>query len=538
MNEKFNDGKNFLIISTDTKSAIYYHNEHPIDMKLIQFLNDKYKFHSLCFSIPTDYKDFFSSIKLSSLSSKINNITICPEDDVSIYFSPNRLISCDKQTQNNIIKICDLNIDSFDFLSKHNRSLLICNDFDKKLIIFPTNINSPFNKLYNLKLSGVIFQSTNLNMLANSRLKLLELSNLDGLHILKYLPSSLKELWLRNVSNLEHLLQDLSYTNLETIHIINTSNCKFPEILNNLPVSLQYLHLKNLIFCKGQIKSIPVNLKTLYLENCYGYHNFSSIIPKNLKNLYYDLNFSRRHLPKLPRSNLSLYEKLKIINKDRKKLIKNLPSSLQRIKFDNEFFSQNGIKLKSFDYLINCFPTSLSDIHFGHSFNEPIDNLPSNIKYLVLGDSFNQPIDNLPSSIEFLDLGNSFDKRIDNLPSSIETLVLGDSFNQPIDNLPSRMKYLYLGESFNKLIDNLPVSLVELIIKKDSIFNQPISRLPNNLRTLKILSYEFNQPISRLPNKITELELGSSFNHPIELSSKIKKITIHNSEYTHSRSVK
>ena len=557
-------------LSDNGESIIYYYNDLPINSTHIKHLHYKYKFNNICVVIESKHNRLKPDFKLSKLPDKINYIEIFSYDEYYGFYPPNKL------TPNNIeMKLFCILIDSFKFLQTHIDNLTISGCRFSNIDIFkslPKCISS-LKLLYLEDFNDPID-------LSNSSIKSLELKNLSKFNKpLNLLPSRLKKLKLHNLSSFNNPL-DLLPVNLESLELIDLN--EFNSSLDLLPISLKYLSFGSYSFCDGQIKSLPKNLDTVKLINCCKSENILKFIPTNLNYLimrlcsqefinkfmgykylnseikysYISLNKLLYNEKKIKLDNI-LPENFKnlIIDGDYliKKNIFNITSTnIQNLTLGNSFnypidnlqSSLQSLTLgSSFNYPVNNLPSSLKSLTLGDSFNHPIDNLPLSLQSLTLGDSFNHLIDNLPLSLQSLTLGDSFNHLIDNLPSSLESLTLGASFNNPIDNLPSRIKYLNLTGCFNHPVDNLPISLIELVIADtddaNSDFEQPIKCLPNNLRTLKIISDNFNHPISDiLPNKLIELELGNSFNHPLNLSSKIKKLKIHNNKYDKTYSFK
>jgi hypothetical protein len=67
-------------------------------------------------------------------------------------------------------------------------------------------------------------------------------------------------------------------------------------------------------------------------------------------------------------------------------IITNIPQNIKKILFNNEFNSDIQPYLHS----------EITNIRFGYSFNQNVDNLPYELIYLTFGRLFNKPVNNLP----------------------------------------------------------------------------------------------------------------------------------------------
>lgn len=159
-------------------------------------------------------------------------------------------------------------------------------------------------------------------------------------------------------------------------------------------------------------------------------------------------------------------------------------------------------------------PSSLTSLSFS-SLSFKLESLPPKLIHLDLGLRYCKPIPPLPSSITRLNVGPMLDFKINDIsfPSSLTHLSFGDSFNRPVDSLPNSLTYLHLGNSFDTPINSLPSSLTYLDIHR-GLFNQSVDSLPSSLTHLD-LSQCFNHPINYLPPSLTHLIFPqySFFNH-------------------------
>ena len=161
---------------------------------------------------------------------------------------------------------------------------------------------------------------------------------------------------------------------------------------------------------------------------------------------------------------------------------------------------------------MNCKKNPLKKLYY--EFNIRPNKYPSKLTHLTFGDSFNKSVDNLPNLLTHLTFGKSFNKSVDNLPNSLTHLTFGKSFNQTVDNLPNSITYLKFGSDgkwggscFYYPLDNLPNSIKCLEFSKNSKFNKTLMNLPNSLTTL-ILSGYYPISINNLPDTIENLNLN------------------------------
>jgi hypothetical protein len=106
----------------------------------------------------------------------------------------------------------------------------------------------------------------------------------------------------------------------------------------------------------------------------------------------------------------------------------------------------------------------ITRIKFGNHFNQNLDTcnlyhehgnecciLPDCITNVIFGHGFNQRIKKLPDSIIHLEFGSDFNRRIDKnnmLPQKLEYLKLGDKFGHKIDVLPDTLKVLEIDKNY------------------------------------------------------------------------------------------
>ncbi|CAN0255900.1 unnamed protein product [Scytosiphon promiscuus] len=195
------------------------------------------------------------------------------------------------------------------------------------------------------------------------------------------------------------------------------------------------------------------------------------------------------------------------------------------------------------------WPTSLQQISFGDSFNQPLSGvaLPEILRQLTFGDGFNQSINDVvwPTSLQQLTFGGQFDRPIEGVvwPTSLQRLTFGNKFNRPLVGVvwpaslqqltfgqlcnqslqgvvwPATLQVLTLGCSFNRSIEGVewPTLLRQLTIR--GFFNQPIKgvKWPKSLQQLTFGHY-FNQPIDQVawPKSLRQLSFRRKFNQAVE----------------------
>lgn len=130
-------------------------------------------------------------------------------------------------------------------------------------------------------------------------------------------------------------------------------------------------------------------------------------------------------------------------------------------------------------------PRTLTTLHLGNYFNEPIDwivDVP--VENLQLGYHFNQKITKVPPTLKILNLGGCFRHPIDFLADSqLVELRLSDCFDLVITKLPPTLKVVNLGYFYNHPIDFLadyPITHIRL----SKCFNQKITKLPSTLKIM------------------------------------------------------
>ena len=195
------------------------------------------------------------------------------------------------------------------------------------------------------------------------------------------------------------------------------------------------------------------------------------------------------------------------------------------IKFKNSFnknLDKNYIELFekyhgiifgfSFNHMINeKIPTNIIFLHFGHNFNQPINNMiyynsdidsntDSKMKEIIFGSHFNQSVDNLPPNIKKITFGDNFNCEVKNLPSSIEFIKFGYMFNKSVEYLPCGLIYIEFGNNFNHKICDLPTTIEE--IKLGSNFEQEITLIPHKLKKIILFSNYYNLNKNHLEKNI------------------------------------
>lgn len=202
----------------------------------------------------------------------------------------------------------------------------------------------------------------------------------------------------------------------------------------------------------------------------------------------------------------------------------------------------------NFNKSIHNLNLNLIFIYFGDKFDQPIDKIYLNLQYLYFSLSFNNTV--LPQpKLKVLKLGSFYNKYIDfSNFKDLEYLTLSFQYNQPITRLPNKLKYLKLGRRFNNILPSIfPKNLTSLIL--NTYYKTSID-IPHNLKHLN-LGHRYNHKIdlSLLPNlevlhlthcyshrldnlshKLIELDLGfaqSESTNIIHLTN-LKKLTIYN----------
>jgi len=169
----------------------------------------------------------------------------------------------------------------------------------------------------------------------------------------------------------------------------------------------------------------------------------------------------------------------------------------------------------------NVYKLIISDI-------EQIKNYPQVQAIKIIHAKEKVIIDNLNDNITFIDSIHERKIQIINLPNKLKKLCITSSELIHNIELPPNLETLICYDFDNKKIKiNFPKNLIKLVCKSCKFENFDISFLPNSLKYLD-LGYSFNQPINNLqhqngaiehicalPPNITHLILGENFNQPI-----------------------
>ena len=152
-------------------------------------------------------------------------------------------------------------------------------------------------------------------------------------------------------------------------------------------------------------------------------------------------------------------------------------------------------------------------IIFNNDYNEPLDihilNILKNYEIVIFGMNFNQNIDNLPNNIEILVLDAEFNNPVLKWPNNLKVLKFDAcdysfngycKFNHKLINLPN-IKELMIGTFYNHNIDNLPDSIEKLYFTRSTHFNQPINKLPKNLKYINLGRFTIRSFKDIIPNK-------------------------------------
>jgi len=101
---------------------------------------------------------------------------------------------------------------------------------------------------------------------------------------------------------------------------------------------------------------------------------------------------------------------------------------------------------------------------------------------------------------------------------TVSKVFFGCDFNQKISKLPKNVKTLKLWSSYKQPLDNLPHSLRKLKIKGNfsSGFNLPLNNLPIGLEELH-LPISYNQTLTNLPITMKKIVLPKNYTCDIPL---------------------
>ncbi|KAG5179879.1 hypothetical protein JKP88DRAFT_241839 [Tribonema minus] len=182
-----------------------------------------------------------------------------------------------------------------------------------------------------------------------------------------------------------------------------------------------------------------------------------------------------------------------------------------------------------------CIPSSAL-YTMCHPFVWSLAPLPPGLVRLDLGDflSCRELPSPLPRALEYLHISDGFNGRLESLPASLKTLVLGYHYDTRLDALPARLMHLCLGCKYNHPLGPLPDTLEQLETYDYGEFNHDLGPLPSSLRVLR-LTGNFAQPLPRLLEGLRELRVGRSFNHPLtSLPSTLETLFIESLSYDHS----
>lgn len=163
---------------------------------------------------------------------------------------------------------------------------------------------------------------------------------------------------------------------------------------------------------------------------------------------------------------------------------------------------------------LNNLPYSLNNINFEnmYAFLNNIDNLPYNVKTLKLYfNNFNHIINNLPLSLFNLVVFYNplFNKNI-KLPPNLRLLWTNINLNKLI-SFPNISHLKYLGQHE---INNLPNTVKELCIYNTlNKYNKHLDFLPEGLEILKLS--DINVPVNDLPSSIKEIWIKGEYKYLI-----------------------
>jgi len=136
-------------------------------------------------------------------------------------------------------------------------------------------------------------------------------------------------------------------------------------------------------------------------------------------------------------------------------------------------------------------------LYLGGEFNQKIDELPDSIKVLgfYYDCPFNQEIKKYPNSLVKLDFNMNFNQKLENLPETLRILQLDKLFNHPIDNLPDGLQILSIGNYYDPQDEKEYYYI-------DTKFDQPVKRLPRNLRLFDFLHEEYHYVEEKKKNTV------------------------------------
>lgn len=214
------------------------------------------------------------------------------------------------------------------------------------------------------------------------------------------------------------------------------------------PLALKYLRLR-----KEIIRSIPGTVISLIVE-----HNFKNlIIPESVKYLYLS-SYNKSHIYAIPNT----VKKLVLDEHYQENNGIVLPNSLTHFMFsaNNRCCYDNVVMPNALEYLFLDDPIDYYEKFFPEL---KYKNYHSCDKYL---DWYNLSLNNL-TKLKYLDTGKFFNSKIqpDTFPSSITHLTLGKSFNQNLTNIPLSVTHLTIKNP-NFLYHATSTHNFELIINK------------------------------------------------------------------------
>jgi hypothetical protein len=237
---------------------------------------------------------------------------------------------------------------------------------------------------------------------------------------------------------------------------------------------------------------LPDTLEALSLGRLFNHKLEPGHLPPNLTFLHLGFSFNRSLMPGvLPQSLL----KLNCGHSFNRSLAKDvLPESLQELRCGRMYNKH---------FLAGCLPVSLHTLELGFHFKQQILE------------------DELPWDLRCLRLGFQFDFCLEPLPSSLTELHCGHDFNEPFAKhvLPCGLLKLHCGYKYNKPFAKkcLPHTLTNLHCGHD--YDKPFARncLPRSLEFLHC-GFEFTHELKPgdLPSCLTVLNCGPKFLHAFE----------------------
>ncbi len=370
-------------------------------------------------------------------------------------------------------KILSANVKEYDFLGSNKNTMVIGNNFDFEKNTIPTNVNK-------------IIISDN---------------TIKNIHLM---PNTVTELYVEIDFNLDFLNNGIKKIFIKSDY--------YTHELDNLPETLEYLHIDVLKGYSGNLDNLPESLKHLIVVK--GFNQSINNLPKNLMTLVFLTDFNQS--------------------------IDYLPPNLKYLNLGNDF-----------NQTIHLLPKNLVYLNLGHSFkNNMLCNFPPTLTNLQIGSIKNNNLtvkDFGGLQISFISYPTNLKTFINNnlnfvvipsyLPKTLKEIILYDYMIPLLDkntvqsNLIFKKPIEYF-DSFPNLIEDVTfftpclISQDDVLIKNDEnttnfpqlILNNDSNtkyinfrKLPSSVKNLKIyISSGMMSPFNKiiLPNNLEKLTLS------------------------------